>query len=283
MSGKMPAFLFYADKFMQGATLLTPEQRGCLISLLCYCWDKGSFPDDRESICIICNMKDKNYDKIMPKVIQKFTKNESGEYYNIRLEEERVKSLSKREKLSKNANMRWQKDMQNESKSNAIAYPVEEDLDMPDKSITITNTITTISKDIEKGDTPPNPQPPVLETQKKEKEKKSSAKRKEKPPLDYTFMDTPENEVLKPAFRKWVRYKKSEFNKEYKSQESLEAAFNKLKKYSGGNADKAMEVVDNALAGQWMGIRPLEEPKQYSSPAQQQPFKAPTLTGVVKL
>ena len=79
---KDPAFLFYSNDFLTGTFLMTDEQIGRYIKLLCLQHQKGHLKEkDMLNIC-------KEYDE---DIFSKFIQDEQGNYYNKRLEEEAEK------------------------------------------------------------------------------------------------------------------------------------------------------------------------------------------------
>lgn len=84
---KDPAFLFYSSDFLSGTMLMSDEQIGQYIKLLCLQHQKGHLKEkDMLNIC-------KTYDE---DIFSKFKKDEEGNYYNERLDSEvkRRKSYS---------------------------------------------------------------------------------------------------------------------------------------------------------------------------------------------
>lgn len=85
---KDPAFLFYSSDFLTGTMFMSDTQLGKYIKLLCTQHQKGHLSEkDMLKIC-------KRYDK---DIFEKFTKDDDGKYYNIRLEKE----IEKRSAYSK--------------------------------------------------------------------------------------------------------------------------------------------------------------------------------------
>ena len=76
---KDPAVLFYTSDFLSGTSFFTDEQKGQYITLLCQQHQLGSIPENH--MIFIC----KSYDS---PVMKKFVKDESGNYYNVRMREE---------------------------------------------------------------------------------------------------------------------------------------------------------------------------------------------------
>lgn len=99
---KDPAFLFYSSDFLSGTMLMSDEEIGQYIKLLCLQHQKGHLKEkDMLNIC-------KTYNE---DIFSKFKQDEEGNYYNERLEEEVVR----RKKYSESRrNNRKKKDTQDE-------------------------------------------------------------------------------------------------------------------------------------------------------------------------
>ena len=107
---KDPAFLFYSDNFQSGTQLLTDEQCGKYIRLLCAQHLHGHLSE--RQVLIIC----KSYDE---DIMSKFKKDEDGKYYNERLEFEinRRKKYSESRATNRKSNVKDKKHMNNISKT----------------------------------------------------------------------------------------------------------------------------------------------------------------------
>lgn len=90
---KDPAFLFYTSDFLTGTMFLTNEQLGVYIRLLMAQHQHGSLSE--KQMKIICNSIDSE-------VMEKFVKDEHGNYYNERLKIEIDKRKSFSESRSNN-------------------------------------------------------------------------------------------------------------------------------------------------------------------------------------
>jgi len=101
-----PAFLFYSSDFLTGVSLLNYDQIGKYIKLLCLTHQMGRLSES--DMLKICGTYDSD-------VFSKFTKDESGLYYNNRLEKE----VEKRKKYSESRR-------ENRSKSTSKDKPVKE-------------------------------------------------------------------------------------------------------------------------------------------------------------
>lgn len=103
---KDPAFLFYSSDFLTGTLLMSMEQKGKFITLLCIQHQKGHLSE--KDMLHICGSYDED-------VFTKFQKDEQGKFYNIRLEEEVDKRKAYSE--SRRNNRKKKKDMNNTSSS----------------------------------------------------------------------------------------------------------------------------------------------------------------------
>ena len=70
---------------------------------------------------------------------------------------------------------------------------------------------------------------------------------------DFSFI---ESEDLKAIFLEWLDYKKETHKFSYKSERSLQVAYNELLEHSGGNPEKARAVVHRSIANGWKGLFP---------------------------
>ena len=106
---KDPAFLFYSNDFLSGTMLMSNEDVGAYIRLLCLQHQKGHLKE--KDMLIICGNKNDD-------IFNKFTLDEDGNFYNKRLEEEIIKrkkySESRRNnRLKKKEEKTHEKDMKN--------------------------------------------------------------------------------------------------------------------------------------------------------------------------
>ena len=103
---KDPAFLFYSSDFLTGTLLMSMEQKGKFITLLCIQHQKGHLSE--KDMLHICGSYDED-------VFTKFQKDEHGKFYNIRLEEEVDKRKAYSE--SRRNNRKKKEDVNNISSS----------------------------------------------------------------------------------------------------------------------------------------------------------------------
>ena len=122
-----PAFQFYPRDWLASSavTRMTPEQRGCYIQLLSYCWLDGSLPTDDADLAQLAGCGQPRWQRIGALVRQQFTERD-GRLYQARLDSERSKQAEYRsgatEHGRKGARARWNK-MPEHCPSNARAMP----------------------------------------------------------------------------------------------------------------------------------------------------------------
>jgi uncharacterized protein YdaU (DUF1376 family) len=108
---KSPAFQFYPTDYLgsQRVQMLTLEEEGAYIRLLCYCWQHGTIPDDADQLARLIG---KGASTTVARVVQAMFQQgpEEGKLIHDRLEQERDKQAQWREKSSaggrKSAEMR---------------------------------------------------------------------------------------------------------------------------------------------------------------------------------
>jgi len=90
---KDPAVLFYTSDFLSGVADLTMEERGQYITLLCLQHQKGRLPEKSVKLAV---------NTISEDVLKKFKKDEDGNIYNLRMEEETARRIAYSESRKKN-------------------------------------------------------------------------------------------------------------------------------------------------------------------------------------
>ena len=94
---KDPAVLFYTSDYLTGTRLMTYEQKGKYMDLLCLQHQQG--PLSEQDMLEVCG----EYDK---RIFSKFKKTPDGLYYNKRMERERIKRENYSVSRSQNAKKR---------------------------------------------------------------------------------------------------------------------------------------------------------------------------------
>lgn len=126
---KDPAVLFYTSDFLSGTSFFTMEQRGQYITLLCQQHQLGDIPENH--MINICSSLDSP-------VINKFIKNEQGNYYNQRMKDEAEKRkafCSSRSNNKSGRKKKEKKEITSKSYENHISIHMENENDNTIKDI----------------------------------------------------------------------------------------------------------------------------------------------------
>jgi len=117
---KDPAFLFYSNDFLTGVLDLTFEERGQYITLLALQHQKGHLTTKAISVSVPGVSQD---------VLDKFSIDEEGNYYNERLEVEANKRAEHSRKQKERALKGWNKRKQSggNAVADAVALPLEDE------------------------------------------------------------------------------------------------------------------------------------------------------------
>lgn len=92
-------------------------------------------------------------------------------------------------------------------------------------------------------------EPPLQDAEIPQSKVKKSKVEKRKIEFDFSFVE----DSFKDIFEIWLNYK-SERKEKYKTQDSIQACYNHLKKISYNNPEIANEIVEKSLANNWAGI-----------------------------
>lgn len=112
---KSPAFQFYPREFLADGNVsgMALDELGAYIKLICVCWNDGSVPMQTARLANMVGVPEKTFLKLWPAVRACFTE-QDGRYVHLRLERERDKQSSHRQRRSdagsKGAAGRWQSD-----------------------------------------------------------------------------------------------------------------------------------------------------------------------------
>lgn len=126
MSHKSPAFQFYPKDFLsdENVVLMTNQELGCYMKLLCYCWKEGSIPLDIQKIAKLCNEDGAAMALLWSAIKNCFSvcKENPERLVNLRLLKEREKQIEhhKIKSLSgkKGAKAKWNNKLETKKKDN---------------------------------------------------------------------------------------------------------------------------------------------------------------------
>lgn len=118
IAGRAPAFQFYPKDFLtdSNVVVMSLQERGAYITLICQCWIEGSIPADEARIARLCGSPAAAFRKLWPALAPCFrpAKRGSDRLVHTRLERERLKQIEFRAEQSERgksgAAARWRKD-----------------------------------------------------------------------------------------------------------------------------------------------------------------------------
>lgn len=95
-----PYFPFYPADFLtdEVVILMTNQEIGCYVKLLCYCWKEGSIPNNILAIAKLCNEDNSVMEELWDTISQKFVpaENDSSRLINRKLNELRRKQVERK-------------------------------------------------------------------------------------------------------------------------------------------------------------------------------------------
>ena len=115
MSDKSPAFQWYPKDYLadEKVALMTLEEEGAYIRLLCYCWLEGSVPTDVSRLACLCRTDPEKMAELITAISPCFHRN-GDRYMHPRLDAERRKQQTHSRVRSKaghkGAKARWDKE-----------------------------------------------------------------------------------------------------------------------------------------------------------------------------
>ena len=104
---KPPAFQLYVAEFLQGTAMMSNEEVGIYIRLLCHAWDREGLPNDDTILCRLVGEPighpDGSLHSRFPVVLKKFYEDDDGALRNSRQETYRSEMRQRRQKLRENS------------------------------------------------------------------------------------------------------------------------------------------------------------------------------------
>jgi uncharacterized protein YdaU (DUF1376 family) len=106
---KAPAFQFYPKDFLtdENVRVMSLQERGAYITLICLCWTEGSLPSDANRLARLCGIPSTMFRKLWPAIAVCFREAGDDRLIHPRLEREREKQTSYRRRQSDAATLRW--------------------------------------------------------------------------------------------------------------------------------------------------------------------------------
>jgi len=147
MEKKMPYFRLYAQDFLVSVAVMTDQEVGAYMKLLCHQWVNHGIPADQSRIEHLVSSSGDDFKEVWMTLKSKFKKGDNGKLYNPRLEEIRAELKSYKQQKSDagsaGAAARWEGhvkkgDKDSETNGNAIAEDTagesQKDDEKPDKT-----------------------------------------------------------------------------------------------------------------------------------------------------
>ena len=135
---KDPAVLFYTEAYLVGTKLMTYEQKGKYMDLLCLQHQQGHLSED--DMLAICGERD-------PRIFAKFLIDENGMYYNERMEEESIKRKAYTSAMKANGE-KGGRPKQNQSDNQQVSQSVSQSDNQSGNLLRNRNINTNTIKDI---------------------------------------------------------------------------------------------------------------------------------------
>jgi uncharacterized protein YdaU (DUF1376 family) len=221
---KAPAFQMYAADFYMDTQEMNPCETGAYTRLLMTQWVNGDLPLEVERLAGIAGMQLDEFKTAWETIKFKFYHSKKR-CYNVRLDKTKKALIANRGNKSKagklGAEVRWAEEMSTKDKLAAIEALIKETTGDPTMQATgkyILDNINKIYKDV-----------------------------------DYKWKD---GDLVKftEAWESWKIYKKLTHSESYKDPISESKAIGIIYKYSNGNVNHAVDMIELSIARQWKGV-----------------------------
>lgn len=223
-TGKAPAFQMYASDFYMDTQEFTVCEVGAYTRLLMAQWVNTDLPLEPERLATMAGMQLEDFKPVWDRIKFKFY-HSNKRVYNVRLDKTKKALIAKRADKSKSgklgAEVRWAEEMSSKDKLAAIEAMIRETTGDPTMVATgnyILNNINKIYKEV-----------------------------------DYKWRDGDLNK-FKEAWESWKIYKKLTHKETYKDPISETKAIGIIYKYTGGNVNWAVDMIDLSIGRQWKGV-----------------------------
>jgi uncharacterized protein YdaU (DUF1376 family) len=126
-NAKSPAFQFYPKDFLtdENVLVMSLQERGAYITLLCVCWQQGTLPDDQERLARLCGVPVPAFRRLWPALAVCFRAalDQPGRLVQPRLEREREKQANFARRQSDRGRLGGRPKKPDESGNKATAFP----------------------------------------------------------------------------------------------------------------------------------------------------------------
>jgi uncharacterized protein YdaU (DUF1376 family) len=160
--GKAPAFQFYPNDFLSDANVIVMslQERGAYITLMCVCWQQGTLPASVEHLARLCGCPLVAFRRIWPAVSPCFRTMANGErLMHPRLEKERKKQRAFHRRQSDNGRQGGRPRKPTESQNKPVGFSGEtqpQSQTEPKKSSSVFSLPSSSSDFRQKQPLPPN-------------------------------------------------------------------------------------------------------------------------------
>ena len=267
---KDPAFLFYSKDWLEGTAEMLPEEKGVYIDLLAHQHQKGCLPSDLKRLSRLVGLPENEFLPIWEVVKDKFERSEERTV-NRKLQnvmKERHEKGRKNKLIGTFGHVLKQLNLnKKEEKFLKKRFKIDELLRKNDNWNTqqLTEWCINIisSSGISERYTERSQNGIALIANANEdiyniNSNKEGMGGKEKGDLNFIT-----NEKMKIIFKDWLEYKKDRKEK-YKSEKSIQLAYNKLVKLSDNNPEIAKEIVEQSMANNWAGLFELKDSRGFN-------------------
>jgi uncharacterized protein YdaU (DUF1376 family) len=126
-NNRSPAFQFYPKDFLSDEKQISMSLAavGIYMRLICHCWNEGSLPADPAVLARLSGATKRQIAELWPSISPCFKTSEDGRLVHPRLEREREKQATFRQRQSDRATARWDMDrkLKDARESDATAMP----------------------------------------------------------------------------------------------------------------------------------------------------------------
>lgn len=265
---KDPAVLFYISDWLTSTAEMDADCRGWYLNLLLHNYDKGSLPNDIETLANLAGVKFSEYERFK-QVFEQVLKHKFEQNSEQRLNNPRTNEILKRrevfkEKRSQAGKMSYliryfkktfkremTKDLEEYIKSN-MTYEYLENIDLKNEQV-LKQVFKQMFELYRNGNGNENK---VIK--KGGEGGKTKSKNNE---FDLSYVSTP----LKELVREFIRYRRQDINKPFKTDRGVKTFYNKLVELSNNNYSKAKELVEHAKGKEWQSVYPIQDMQKSES------------------
>jgi len=260
---KDPAVLFYISDWLTSTSEMDADVRGWYLNLLLHNYDKGSLPNDIEKLAVLAGVKFseyKRFEQVFEQVFkQKFEQTPEQRLSNPRTNEILRQRENFKEKRSESGKLsyflKFCRAKHSKSMTKDFIEFVKDNIDFTDIDLKSEHILEHLFKHLFE-----------LYRNRNENRDEDIIKDKDIELVNSLNLQNPEFEEV---FIIWLRYKRSK-GQAYKNKDSCIIAFKKLYELSGGNIQKAKDIIEQSMANNWAGLFEL---KQYQTNGTPKPNK----------